>query len=278
MRRQPLLLVGLAASLLVSARARAGVTIVTQKGTGTSTVSLEGERMRMDTPERNEHVTAIVFDGPAKRFLMIDDHNKTYLELTEEDRKRMRAQMDAMRAQMQERMKNMPPDQRKKMEAMMGPGAMAAADKQTEWKFQAMGQKKTINGFACDMYRVTEDGRLIEEDCFSPWSAGVVKKSDFAGIAKMAKEMLAEMGGMGGDRARSNGVFGRLEKAPGLPISRVLMGEDGKPTGEEEQVKSIKRGAVPASLFAVPAGYAKKDLPMGMGMGPGGPHHGPPPQ
>ena len=112
MRRQPLLLVGLAASLLVSARARAGVTIVTQKGTGTSTVSLEGERMRMDTPERNEHVTAIVFDGPAKRFLMIDDHNKTYMELTEEDRKRMRAQMDAMRAQMQERMKNMPPDQR----------------------------------------------------------------------------------------------------------------------------------------------------------------------
>src|SRR6516162_9099910 len=173
---------GLAGVLLVPMRAQAGLTITTQRGNDpVATLYVEGDHFKADEPKKAE-ATSVIVDAKAKKVIMIDATKRTYTEITEEDRKRMRGQMDAMRAQMQERMKNMPPDQRKKMEAMMGPGAMAAADKQTEWKFQAMGQKKTINGFACDMYRVTEDGRLIEEDCFSPWSAGVVKKSDFAGI------------------------------------------------------------------------------------------------
>jgi hypothetical protein len=101
----------------------------------------------------------------------------------------------------------------------------------------------------------------------------VVKKSDFAGVAKMAQEMLEGMGAAGGQRARSGGIFARIEKAPGIPISRIPMGLDGKP-GPEEQVKSVKRGAVAASVFAIPSGFEKKDLPT-MG-GPGGRHHGPP--
>src|SRR5215467_4187056 len=68
MRRKPLLVVGLAASLLVSARARAGITITSQRGTSPTTIYVEGERMRIDTPEKNERATAIVFDGPTKRF------------------------------------------------------------------------------------------------------------------------------------------------------------------------------------------------------------------
>jgi hypothetical protein len=265
-----MLVVGLAASLLVTARARAGITITSQKGAGPTTMYVEGERLRIDTPERDERVTAVVFDGPTKRFVMINDHDRTYTEITEEDRKRIRAQLDAMRPMMQERMKSLPPEQRKQMEEMMGSG-----DKPHDWKFEATGEKKTVNGFACSVYRVTEDGVLREQDCISPWSAGVVKKSDFAAVAKMAQEMLQGMGGMGG--ARSS-IFARIDKAPGIPISRLPMGEGGKP-GEEEQIKSVKRGAVPTSMFAIPAGYTKKELPaMGMGMGPGGRHHGPPPQ
>jgi hypothetical protein len=276
--RKPLLLAGLAGVLLLPARAFAGVTITVQRGAGQlGTMYVEGDRMRMDAPERNERATAIIMDGPTKRILMIDDRNKTYIEMTEEDRKRMRAQADAMRAQMQERMKNMPPEQRKKMEELMGPGAGTGDHKPHDWKFASMGQKKTVNGFACEMYRVSEDGRVREEDCISPWSAGLIKKSDFAGVAKLGEEMFEGMsGGAGGERGHGAGVFARIDKAPGIPISRLTIQPDGKP-GDEEQIKSIKRGAIAASLFAVPAGFAKKELPMGMGMGPGGRPHGPQP-
>ena len=63
-------------------------------------------------------------------------------------------------------------------------------------------------------------------------------------------------------RARSGSIFSRMEKAPGIPISRVPIDENGQ-RGAEEQIKSIKRGAVPASVFEVPAGYKAVDLAAG---------------
>jgi hypothetical protein len=175
-----------------------------------------------------------------------------------------------MRAQAAERMKSLPPEQRKKMEAMMGP--LGAPDgKMPKVDLKAMGQKKTVNGFACEMYRVSRDGVPKEEDCIAPWSAKVLQKSDFEGFRKFAEEMAKEMGVAG----TQNDMFQQYDKFPGLPITRHML--DG---GEDEQIESIKRGSIPESLFTVPAGFTKKELPPmgGPGMGgPGGHHHGGPP-
>jgi hypothetical protein len=272
--RKPLFVAGLAGVMLASGGARAAVTIVFQRGTSApGTVYVDGARMRMDAPEKSERFTTIIIDATTKRQLMIDDKNKTYTEITDEDRKRMKAQMEAMRAQMQERMKQMPPEQRKKMEDIMGPMGEGEG-KQRDWSYERLGQKKTINGFACETYKVVEDGKPIAEVCVTPWSAGLLKKEDFAGISKYAEEMMADMGV--GHRARASNVFGRLEKAPGFPVSRVPI-EEGGARGPEEQIKSIKRGGIPASMFTVPAGYTKKDLPAMMGGGMGAHHGGPPP-
>jgi hypothetical protein len=252
-------------------------------------VYVEGAQLRADMPipaaphgngpGPKGRAAVVLLDATRKRQIMIDETNKTYTEITEEDRKRMRAQMVSMRGQMQEQLKSMPAEQRKKMEAALG--AMGASSptpgthKPSEWKYEATGAKKTVNGFACEMYRVTEDGHAREEVCISPWSAGLVKKEDFVALAKFGEEMMDEMGL--DKKAASGSVLGRLNKAPGLPISRVSIDEDGKRSGEE-QIKSIKRGALDASLFAVPAGYTKKDLPMGPGPGAAAGHHEGPPR
>ncbi len=273
--RTLVLLAGLAATLLVPLRAHAGLTITTQKGSEPgATLYLDGDHFKADEP-KGERASTIIIDATAKKVTMVDATNRTYTEMTEADRARMKAQMDAMRAQMAERMKNMPPDQRAKMEAMMGPGG-ASGDKPHDWKFESMGQKKTVNGFACEMYRVSEDGKVREEQCVSPWSAGLVKKTDFAGIQKFAESMMDDLGGPRGHSGGS--IFSRMEKAPGVPISRVPIEADGQ-RGEEEQIKSIKRGSIPASVFAVPAGYTKKDMPAfgPGGVGGNGHRHGGPP-
>ncbi|HXJ22119.1 MAG TPA: hypothetical protein VMT03_17990, partial [Polyangia bacterium] len=159
---------GLAGALLVPLRAHAGLTITIQRGSDpVSTLYIEGDQFKADEP-KHEPATSVIVDAKTKNIVMVDASKRTYTELTEEDRKRMRGQMDAMRAQMQERMKNMPPAQRAKMEAMMGPSGGADSGKPHVWKFESMGQKKTINGFACEMYRVSEDGQLQAEQCVSP--------------------------------------------------------------------------------------------------------------
>jgi hypothetical protein len=262
--------------VLLPVPALAAVTVIFQRGArGATTMYADSDRLRVENPARDPggRGRVMMLDADAKRMVTLDESTKTYTEVTEEDMKRIRGRMDGMRAQMDERMKNMPPEQRKKMEEMVagraGPGAMA---KPREWTFESLGQKKTVNGFSCEMYRVNVDGKPREEDCISPWSAGLVKREDFAGLQKFGEEMSREFGAGEGDP--SHGPFMKFDKAPGIPISRVPLEPDGK-RGEEEQIKSIKRGAIPSSLFAIPPGFTKKELPMGP-MGPGARHRGPP--
>jgi hypothetical protein len=254
-----------------SGRAHAGITMTLQRGAGTpSTLYIEGPHLRVDNAIKDERASAVILDAAGKRFVMLDERNKTYTELTEADMKRMRGQMEAARAQMQERLKTLPPAERKRMEAAMaGMGAPATGPaKPVELKFERLGAKKTVNGFACEMYRVLRDGAPHEEDCISPWSAGVVQKSDFAGLRKFAQEMSKNFGGAAAGSGQID--LDAMEKYPGIPISRIPL-QPGGVKGEEEQIKSVKRGAIPDATFAVPAGFKKTELPHAA------PPPGPPP-
>jgi hypothetical protein len=177
--------------------------------------------------------------------------------------------MKGMRAQAAERMKSMPPEQRKQMEKAMG-GADA---KPTELKFEKAGGKKTVNGFSCEMYKVLEDGKPKEEDCIAPWSSSILTRADFAGLRKFAEDMAKSVGTMAGGTGKN--AFQQFDKYPGFPVTRHPL---DPAEHEDEVLKSVKRGSIPASTFAVPAGYTKKPLPMPGMMGGGGPHHGMPPQ
>jgi hypothetical protein len=273
--------VALGSTLPFAGAARAGLTMVVQRGAGAdasqSTLYIDNDRIRVEGQGKPPHDTNIIMDARAKKMVMINVSEKSYTEMTEADMKKMRVQVDAMRAQAAERMKSLPPEQRKKMEQMMA-GMGMPGGKLPKVEFKAMGQKKTVNGFACEMYRVLRDGVAKEEDCVSPWSAKVIQKSDMEGFRKFAEEMAKELGA-GGNQAE---MFQQFDKYPGLPITRHML--DGE--GRDEEIKSVKRGSISDGLFTVPAGYTKKELPMmggpgmgGPGMGgPGGHHHGGPPQ
>jgi hypothetical protein len=259
------------ATSLFGGVAHAGITMVVLRGapaTATqSTLYLDGDRIRVEGSGKPSHETNVIVDAGAKKMIMINVSEKSYMELTESDMKKMRTQVDAMRAQAAERMKNLPPEQRKQMEKMMA-GMGAPDGKLPKVTFQSMGQTKTVNGFSCEMYRILRDGVAKEEDCVSPWSAKVLQKGDFEGFRKFAEEMAKEMGGAGGGQ---RDMFEQFDKFPGLPITRHML--DG---GEDEEIKSIKRGSIPASQFAVPAGYTKKEMPTMGGPGMGGPGMGGP--
>jgi hypothetical protein len=251
--------------------ARAGVTIVFQHGASeASTAEIEGDHARIDSPMRQKF-TAVIVDAAGTKMTMVDDNAKSYVDITEEDMKKFRGQLEAMRGQMQERLKNLPPEQRQKMEALMakmGNGAAGAKPEKHVFKFDSMGQKKTVNGMSCQMFKVSRDGKAYEQDCISPWSAGLLKKSDFESMRKFGQEMAQGMGMKGGGTGQ---LFEDMDQYPGIPISRVHLGDDGT-SGEEDQIKSITRGSIAAARFAVPTGYTKKDVSSLMGAGAGAGH------
>ena len=71
--------------------------LLRSESTGLSTIYFEGAQLRAEMPEHKGRATVIIIDAASKRQLMIDETAKTYTEITEEDRKRMHAQMEAMR-------------------------------------------------------------------------------------------------------------------------------------------------------------------------------------
>lgn len=252
--------------LLAPAVAHGAVTIVVQRGKNEpSTIYADGDHLRMDLNHDTAPTPAkpggprgsgfIVIDAAARKMMMVNDRDKSYTQLTEEDMKRAKLQMKAMREQLAERMKNATPAQRAQMEAMMGPAAaqQLGEPKPQEWKFEALGEKKSVNGFACQTYRVFLNGKAHEEDCISPWSAGLVKRAEFAGLEKFGESI-------GQDLGVGRGAMPLFHQYPGFPISRSVL-EPGGARSEEQQVKSIKQGPLAAALFAPPAGYAEHKMP-----------------
>jgi hypothetical protein len=273
MSKRALLVVAAGATLLSSVTAGAAVTIVVQNGaTDTpNTLYLDGKRMRVDGARAGARESSMIMDGAGKRMIILNEKEKTYSEITQEDMKKMRARVDAMRAANEERMKSMPPEQRKKMEQMMGGMGGAPAGKEKDFKFEKMGEKKTVNGFPCEMYRILVDGKPTEEDCVSPWSAGIIKVSDFEGLREFAESM---MQGLGANQKDQNWFMfkKRFEEFPGFPVTRVVLDPDGKRRPQEE-IKSVKRGSIDGAKFAPPVGFTKTPSPFEQMGGMGSPGH-----
>jgi hypothetical protein len=229
----------------------AATIIVLQNGNQPpQTIYADGKHLRLESPGEKESVA--ILDAASGKLVVIDDKEKSYTEITEADMKHMAQQLGAARAQIEQQMEKLSPEDRKQAEKALG--AMAKdlkGSKKSEWKFQPLGQKKTVNGMSCEMYKVTLDGKPHEEDCILPWSSSLLKKSDFTGLESFGKSLNQAFGAPGGQGIPLFSDF------PGLPISRVPADGD-----EPEQVKSVRQGSAPAGAFSVPSGYTKKPLPV----------------
>lgn len=257
------------AILLVSSLAQAGAVLVSerkQKGETTNvTLTVEGARLRIDgMRQQRGGASALIFDGEAKKLMAITTDDKTYMELTEADVQALGGQMATMRAAMEAQLAGMPPEQRKQVEAMMAargggmPGAGAGpAKKRAERTYKSVGQKKTVRGFPCEMYKVLVDGKAIEESCFADWSRAGVGPEDFKGLEKL-KEFVSSLTSQFGGTVQDDS-FVDFTRAPGFPVARAGLGENGSVEWTEELV-SAKRQSVPADKFSVPPGYTKKAM------------------
>src|SRR5262249_44116929 len=110
---------GAVAVLLAAGPARAATTLVIQRGSAQPTTTDADDDHTRVAAAGGGDVTAVLRDGAARKLVMINDREKTYTEIPEEQLKQMRDKVMAARALMAEQVKNLPPEKRQKMEAMM---------------------------------------------------------------------------------------------------------------------------------------------------------------
>lgn len=229
-------------------------------------VSHDGASQKMYvTPHqfRAEHPEGmLIFRGDRNLVWFVQPAEGKYVELTEETMKGLAAKIEGARSQMEEALKNLPPEQREMAEKMMAgrmpPGMTGEAEKKV---VKEMGQSRTINGFRTSGFEVSRGGAQVAE----VWTAAAgdlgVDAKEMAVFEEFARFMKTAVPGMEGlvDAYSIRFEDPGEDEVPGFPILRIERGADGSETGRTEVVK-IEEGDLPEALFELPEGLEKKPL------------------
>lgn len=220
----------------------------------TRTSYISSDRIRISQPEGNE----AILDLKSGDMTVLDSRKKTYYVITQKDLDDMAATMkermnspEMQRAQ--EQMKNMSPEMQKRMQDMMG-GMMAVTVTKT-------GTSRTVAGYHCDNWTVTIGQISKTEECLTTELKFPPQTYDrYKSYMDSMKSMMASMGPMA---KNFDSMREQMAKLKGFPVattsSTSIMGHASSSTSE---VTEVKRGPIPASAWAIPAGYKQVDSPM----------------
>jgi hypothetical protein len=212
-----------------------------------------------------------IMDFAKNLFIAIDQENRVYWSGTvdayvQEVKAFQQASNDLAREQMEEAMKEMPPDQRKSAEDLLqqmrssnasSPSQPAA--KRPTVKVEPTTETATIAGQQAKKIMVYADGKPYQE----VWLAkGLTLKADLdlkrlRGLqAQLTQAIMADIPNR--QAVEEDPAYEQLLEQ-GYPIKIVELGEGGEPESVTEVVRLDKRD-IPDREFQVPEGYRRIDL------------------
>jgi hypothetical protein len=246
----------LAVSVAAAAEDLTIVSKVTRDGAAptTATSYLSSERARMVQPDGQE---AMVEIGTGQ-ITVLDGRKKEYFVITRADMDQMKTRLTQMAnspemQRAQEQMKNLPPEVQKKMQGMMG-GAGGL-------DVQKTGTTRKIAGYTCENWTITLGTFSKTEQCLTTELPVPVQAwTAYRDFADSMRGMMAAMGPMGKSMADAATKMKDMKGFPlALTTSSSMM---GRSINASTEVVEVKKGAIPASAWAIPEGYKKVDNPM----------------
>jgi hypothetical protein len=238
-----------------------GIQIVQKTTTGgttrTNQIQIEKSRMRAEAagPEGGKRV--FVFDGRAQVMCIINYEKKSYLEMTKADVDRIGAQASDAMVRMQEQLKNMPPEQRARIEAMMQgrgmPGSPAAAAK---IEYRKTGTA-TVGKWTCERYDAYLNNQKTAEICTVDPAVLGFGAADFEVTKELAAfyEKLVPQGA-----GQMFSIGGANEGFKGVPVRRVsFVGSQQTVT----EITDVSHQTFADSTYDVPSGFEKQAQPTG---------------
>lgn len=254
--------------LLSIASLNAGVTISTTHTTtaqpndkSVNKTFVDSDRLRVETQSLGAN-QIVIFRQDKGLFWVISAKDKTYMEITKQDLQAMKAKMSEAKSMMDEKMKDMPPAQREMMEKMMKgrmPMSMGAATIKTTYKKVAAGAK--VNQWVCAKYEGYREDKKVKEVWTTDWKSLGLTAETFNLMKNLgeffedfAKEMAADYDRVGSEE------WEKAQGYAGIPV-KTLSYFDGQLRSTTE-VTEVKQGELAATLFELPAGLTKKELPF----------------
>lgn len=241
-------LAAVALALVVGLPAAAEELTIVSKTSGpggaarTATAYLATDKFRHSDGEHDS-----IMDFATGRIVTIDHKKKSYWETTLDEMRAMTEKANEQMKQMQEQMKQNP-QAAAMMQKMMGAGGPA------EVKVEKGPTPRKIAGYECDQY-VVSIGDAIKMDM---WVTTAVQPP--AQIFDARKAMTMPSGPMAQGFGK---LYEEMKKIKGYPLAEAMTFKMmGMANTTSTEATEVKKGAIPASAFAIPAGYKKEESPF----------------
>ncbi len=202
---------------------------------GTVGLVADGRVMFGDDQDR------FLIEAGKEEMLLIDDREKTVMRVKPGFMKDMMAQA---RAEMEQMLAGMPPEQRAMVEAQMGNMLPPMPEDLPALEIVRTGNEHEVAGYDCDEVEVrTEAGAVEEVLCVADADELGIDDDDFETLTAAMRQMM-EMASVGASNV-PQADFGELG---GVPIRT-------SGSGNPSALVSIDTGAIDAARMQVPAGY-----------------------
>jgi hypothetical protein len=229
--------------------------------TGTNEVQLDKTHMRAEAHEGGRN-NVVIYDATKQVIDMVDLSAKTYREVNKADMDQLKGQADSALAQMQEQLKNLPPQQRQAIEQMMRargglPGANPAASG-PKIQYRAAGSDK-VGQWTCTKYEGYVGQQKTSEVCtVDPKDLGLTA-ADFE-VGRQLAEFMKTLAPAAADRLMT---IGKAEEQgfSGVPVRQISY-QNGQVDSTLE-LTEVRHTSFPASTFEVPAGFTKEAIGPG---------------
>jgi hypothetical protein len=238
----------LAVAAVAALPAGAGELTITQKQTGgqggTSTAYYGASAFKHADAQ-----TESIFEYASGKLTVVEHGKKQYWEATSED---MKAASDAMAAKLAEVEKQLEqakgnPMLEKMLKSVPGMGPAGAV------KVTKTAETRKIAGYDCTKYVIAMGEALTLET----WATTALKPPVPMFQARQAFAMANPM------MQRYTKAFEEMSKIEGLSLAETTSFEMmGRRSTFANEAVEVKEGAIPASVFAPPAGYKRVESPL----------------
>jgi hypothetical protein len=221
------------AALLALPLAAEDLTVISKVTMGGKTTT-GTQYMTSSKAKSSDGETDTIIDYPTGQMTFIEHKSKSYWETS----------LDEMAAYMDRLYKDVKDNPM--LASMFG-----GADSVTVEK--GNGSRK-IAGYACDDYTLSMGSSMIFEICAAP---GLQPPPQYYEGRKLS---YAAMGPMG---KRFAAMFDEMKKIKGFPLASDMEADMGMARMQvESEATEVRKGAIAASTFDIPAGYKKKSSPF----------------
>lgn len=233
-----------------------------------SNVLVKGNKMKMDFYRNSGDLeNSMIYRGDRDLMIIVDHDDDSYMVMDKETMEKLSDKLNSAMAQMEQAMKNVPPEQREMMKKMMKDKMPNMGNTNYVEPVLKKSGSGNVNGYSCTKYDVYKGNEKVRQHCITNWSnikggseisSVMLEMSEF--MDDMTKTFSQNSGPFGSTVQFERNVFNQLKEMNGFPVRTV---ELDKGSIEAESVfKSSKTTTVDPSVFEAPSGYKRQNIEL----------------